>query len=495
MTDVIIFGGTTEGRELAQWLAKKGIAVLVSVATEYGKQVLEQEENLTVHTGRLDFAGMEHLIRQQHPKLVLDATHPHAREVTRNVRQVCEILHMRCQRIVRGEERADTGHVIWVDTPRQAAQLLLEDDQAVLLTTGSKELEIFTSEPKLRGRIYARVLPDSNVLAACEALGIRGRQLIAMQGPFSTEMNCALMKAVEAGWLVTKESGSSGGFEEKMEAAKRCGAKAIVIRRPREEASGLTVRAVKQMLEEMFDLPPEKEKRILSLIGMGMGTGKQLTQEALQVIRESDAVLGAPRMLQDIQNLIYGKRTAAVYLGKDILAWMQENQQYCRIAAIYSGDTGFHSGAASLVREIEQKEQEIQIKVYPGISTVSCLCARFQLSWENLYLASAHGQKCDPAEILKKHENVFLLLGGTSTVQGVCRRLTEAGLGKTHVFAGARLGYEDEKLLSGTAQSLQNTRTDGLAAVILKLNMGENGRTELQDGQGPERQNGDQNER
>lgn len=479
MTDVIIFGGTTEGREMAQWLAKRGIEVLVSVATEYGKQVLEPEEKLTVRTGRLDLDGMKYLIRQQHPKLVLDATHPHAQEVTRIVRLVCEMLHVRCERVVRGEEQADAGHVIWVDTPQQAAQLLLEDKRAVLLTTGSKELEIFTSVPELHHRIYARVLPDSKVLASCEALGIRGRQLIAMQGPFSTEMNCALIKAVDAGWLVTKESGSSGGFEEKIEAAKHCGAKAIVIRRPQEETAGLTVRAVKQMLEEMFDIPSEKDKRILSLIGMGMGTGTQLTQEALQAIRESDAVLGAPRMLQDIQSLIYGKKTAPVYLGKDILVWMQENQQYRRIAVIYSGDTGFHSGAASLIREIEQRAKEIQnvweiqTNVYPGISTVSCLCARFHLSWENLYMASAHGKKCDPAEILKKHQRVFLLLGGTSTVQGICRRLTEAGLGKTSVFAGVRLGYEDEKLLCGTAQSLQSAEADGLAAVILDLNNGE----------------------
>lgn len=464
MTDVIIFGGTTEGRILAEWLAKRQIRTLVSVATEYGKQTMEPEESLVIHTGRLDLEGMVQLISKEQPKVVLDATHPHAQEVTRLLKRACERLNVSCQRIVRRSEDTETGNVIWVNTAQEAARLVEEDQRAVLLTTGSKELESFTSLPRLCHRIYARVLPDSKVLAACEALGIRGRQLIAMQGPFSVEMNEALLKAVDAGWLVTKESGSSGGFEEKLEAAKRCGVKVVVIRRPQEE-TGLTVEDAKQLMQTLFELEPERTPRQISLIGMGMGTGRQLTQEALQAIEESDAVLGAPRMLTDLCSLTAGKRTEAIYLGKEIAAWLQENQQYKKVSVIYSGDTGFHSGAASLIRELGQK---LQLQVYPGISTVSCLCARFHLSWEKLFLASAHGRDCDVVQLLKEHGRVFLLLGGTATVSGICRCLTKAGMGTTKVFAGVRLGYEDEQLFSGEARSLQEQEMDRLAAVILE---------------------------
>lgn len=478
MAEVIIFGGTTEGRELAEWLARRGIFVLVSVATEYGRRVLEAEcdrqipepaGGLTVRTGRLDLDGIQALIVQQNPRLVLDATHPHAQEVTRLVRQACDALSIEYERVIRAEETQDSGVAVWADTPMQAAQVLLEDQRPVLLTTGSKELEVFTSVPGLIPRLYARVLPDSRVLAACEALGIRGRQLIAMQGPFSTEMNCALLKAVDAGWLVTKESGRSGGFEEKLEAARLCGVRTVVIRRPGRE-TGLTVSEAKKLLARHFSLKPETEAPLaLSLIGMGMGTGSQLTKEAMDALRGSDVVLGAFRMLEDVRGLTAGKRTEALYLGRDILAWLEANPQYRRAAVVYSGDTGFHSGAASLLAEIQRAGREIHVQVYPGISTVSCLCARFGISWERLAMASAHGQDCDVVELLRAHGRVFLLLGGALTLGGLCEQLAGAGLGRAQIYAGARLGYEDERLLRGTAEQLRGAEFDRLAAVIVEM--------------------------
>ncbi len=487
MADIIIFGGTTEGRELARWLVKRGITVLVSVATDYGRLAMEPEKGLSVRSGRLGQAGMEALIRKEQPGLVVDATHPHAQEVTRLVSLVCDTLGVERLRVVRKDEKGEEAGGFWVDTPQQAIQLLLADDRPVLLTTGSKELHLFLEEPRLRSRIYARVLPDSKVIAGCESLGIRGRQLIAMQGPFSVETNCALLHAVDAGWLVTKESGKSGGFEEKLEAAKICGAKTVIIRRPG-ESSGLTLEAAKRFLARRLEKPDEEivgrtetvgqGEAVLALIGMGMGTGSQLTLEARQMIKTSDAILGAPRMLGDIQNLTEEKMTASLYLGKDIRQWLEDHRDLRRVSVIYSGDTGFYSGARSLLSLFDQgcgawmDSAGRRICVYPGISTVSCLCARFGYSWENLYLGSSHGKDCNVIQLMQSHPRIFLLLGGSLTVEGICRELAESGMGDVWVYAGARLGYPDEQLLTGTARELLQEQKaggiDGLAAVILE---------------------------
>ncbi len=548
MADVIVFGGTTEGRELAEWLTGRGADVLVSVATPYGKQVLEESARLQgaelagslreqeegsveagqstgfwksgqggrcfVHTGRLDAEGMRALIMREHPKLVADATHPHAQEVTRAVKQACQALSVPCIRIVRGRQQADgPADGIWVDTPQQAAEILHADDSAVLLTTGSKELNVFTSDPNLKRRLFARVLPDSKVLAACEALGLRGRQLIAMQGPFSVEMNCSLLRAVNAGWMVTKESGSSGGFEEKREASRICGVRLIIIRRPHENEDGLTLEEAKHQIAKTLDIckghMPERtvavsdsssviqiaddltghavnaspdnrvrDERELCLIGMGMGAGSQLTLESLEALKESDAVLGAPRMLQDIRRWTAGKVTEPVYMGRDILEWVEKNPQYHRICAVFSGDTGFYSASDSLIRLMHQKDcgqagaSSAAIRICPGISTVSCLCARFQIPWEDMYLASAHGRECDVVRLCAGHSRVFLLLGGECTIRRVCSLLTEAGCGRTRVYAGIRLGYPEEQLLQGIAEQFQETDADGLAAVILEQEKG-----------------------
>lgn len=497
MAEIIIFGGTTEGRELAEYGAGLGIRVLVSVVSDYGESLLENDPHLTVRKGAMGEAEMAELFVGEKPELVMDATHPHAVVVTEQVRRACRTAGADYVRVVRedpseGEDAAegeDPSSVILVHAPQEAAEVLRENDEPVLLTTGSKELEIFASAPHLEGRIFARVLPDSRVLASCEKLGISGRRLIAMQGPFSVEMNCALIESVGAGWLVTKESGSRGGYVQKLEAAKRCGIKTIVISRPKKE-EGISLEAAKRMLDTMATsrMPQETEQpksretavqagaersgkmRTLSLIGMGMGAGSQLTQEALCALKGSDAVLGARRMLEDVREWTAGKRTEALYLGAEIVRWLGDHPEYCRVAVIYSGDTGFHSGSTSLLRKMSDEMEGAgwEVTVYPGISTVSCLCARLKTSWEDLFLASAHGRSCDIAGLIESHRRVFLLLGGGETVGTLCRKLADAGYGDAKISAGIRLGYRDEQIMAGTAAELEGCETDGLAALIVE---------------------------
>lgn len=540
--NVIIFGGTSEGRELAEYAAGRKIPVLVSVASEYGKNMMTEGPCLRIHCGRLDEAGMVKLLRQEQPVLVIDATHPHAVEVTKRLGSACKTADVKYLRVVRepaGSEASaygaaggvaaeqktsafcaagkadagqrglaseaadgvaakqetvnvmdewripDDGGVYWVDTVEQAAELLCMDQEPVLLTTGSKELPLFAGKPSLRDRIYARVLPDSRVLAFCEQQGISGKHLIAMQGPFSAEMNRALIRQIKAGWLVTKESGGRGGFEEKLAVVRECGIRGIVIRRPRQE-DGISPEAAKRFLEEVIlsekkadqdlqEKPAAEKKRRISLIGMGMGLGRQLTAEAMEALSDSQAVLGAPRMLADLAPWTKGRQTAPVYLGKDVYEWIGVHPEYDHVAVIYSGDTGFHSGSRGLCGLIRQKAEtgdqqalQLETRVYPGISTASCLCARLQTTWEDLYFASAHGCECDAAALLKEHRRVFLLLGGEEALGNLCRALTEAGLGNVQVRAGERLGYENERILKGRAGDWCSIRTDSLTAVILE---------------------------
>ena len=182
---VILFAGTTEGRILANWLDEQsGVTGIVCVATEYGAELLEEEmslKHLTVHCGRLDEGAMEAFLKKESPSLVIDATHPYARVVTEQVAALCRELAISYQRILRGsetekaagqnsgmqEDRQDFAPVFVVDSVSEAAACLKQDGRPVLLTTGSKELEAFAGDPVLRERIFARVLPDSQVLKKC----------------------------------------------------------------------------------------------------------------------------------------------------------------------------------------------------------------------------------------------------------------------------------------------------------------------------------------
>lgn len=504
MAEVLVFGGTTEGRELAMDAASMGLATLLSVVSEYGKRIAGEQANLSVRCGALDEEGIFRLLKEERPLLILDATHPHAALATTQIRAACDRAGFRCLRVVRDGTEADSmagerdarGRVFWVRTEKEAADILSQDQEPILLTTGSKELAVFAESPDLRERIFARVLPDSQVLASCENLGLSGRQLIAMQGPFSEEMNVAMLRAVGAGWLVTKESGSRGGFSEKRNAAEKCGIRMIVIQRPGKE-SGVTAEQAKEELVRLVKADERKRRREtdkteesdtglarsgwngcqeteVALIGMGMGGGHQLTLEAAEWLRQCEAVLGAPRMLKDVEAWTGGKRQEAVYLGGEVWNWLTGHPEYRRVAVVYSGDTGFYSGCGSLLRLWEEEQGKrtepinIRIRVLPGISALSCLCARLGCSWEDIYPASAHGRECRPELLLQEHLRVFLLLGGEVTLGSLCRRLEQAGQGEVRVSAGIRLGYPEERVVTGRARELCGCREDSLAAVILE---------------------------
>lgn len=254
---VIIFAGTTEGRILANWLDDQpGITGVVCVATEYGAEVLTEEswlKHLKVHCGRLNEKEIEMFLEKEKPSLVIDATHPYAREITANIRKACEkyreISYLRCLR-ESSEERAETG-MIHVKDMKEAVQYLSETKGNIFLTTGSKELACWKELPEYTERIFTRVLPVEASVHICRELGYSGRHIIAMQGPLSEEMNYVQLKEFQCSYLVTKDGGDTGGFKEKIQAAKRAGAIAVIIDRPKDR--GMSLEQIKEAVKEWME--------------------------------------------------------------------------------------------------------------------------------------------------------------------------------------------------------------------------------------------------
>ena len=229
---VIVFGGTTEGRILAWRLRDLGHAVAVSVATPAGTEGLE---GLGVRAGRLEAEAMTDLVRGY--DLCVDATHPYAQQVRKNIRFACGRAGVPLRRVSRPE--SDAKNCIVMETARAAAERLKHEEGNILLTTGAKELEVFRDlDP---ARLYARILPTHESLSACEALGLPHRNILALWGPFSAELNAAILRQYDIRWLVTKDGGAAGGFEEKKQAARETKTNVILIRRP--EDFGMTMEA------------------------------------------------------------------------------------------------------------------------------------------------------------------------------------------------------------------------------------------------------------
>ncbi|MEG1956485.1 MAG: precorrin-6A reductase [Lachnospiraceae bacterium] len=252
---ILVFAGTTEGREIIEYLMTYKVTVIACVATEYGKSCLEhinvhKNGNLLVREGRLSKQEIIDMMKTEHVELVIDATHPFATVVTENIKNACKTTEIEYLRLLRKESSQQEQKMIYVDTIKEAVTYLEHTSGNILISTGSKELELYTQLSDYRKRCYARVLSTKQSVEDSVYLGFQGAHLIAMQGPFSKKMNCATLEQTKAKYFVTKESGATGGFAEKVDAAKETGVQLVVIGRPKEE--GKSMAEIQKILKGIY---------------------------------------------------------------------------------------------------------------------------------------------------------------------------------------------------------------------------------------------------
>ena len=521
--EILIFGGTVEGRELAEWLSTLGTCEVVAcTATEYGGELIDGLDHVTALVGPLDAAGKERLVESHDFACIVDATHPYATHVTASISELATAHGIPLLRLVRDQGERDA--CTCVKDVQTAAQYVAGREGNILLTTGSKDLATFVDAvPDFEKRLFARMLPVVDSVAHARELGIPASNIIAMQGPFTHDFNVALMRQLNIAVMVTKASGKAGGFQEKLDAAKACGVELVVIDRPLEEA-GMTFDEVKQHLVEGFlptveapsdpafgiadsatDFGAQKAastllaqteraetsisaeastavstavavassaattaasepSRIVNLVGIGLGNPETMTLEAVNAIEGSDLLIGAARMLEpyadrDCQKL-------ALIRSDEIVEALRSSDAR-QASVLFSGDVGFYSGATALSQKLKGIDG-LAIRAVPGISSVVCMCARLLTPWQDIHLVSAHGRECDPVAEVRAHAKTFMLTGGKKKASDVCAELAVAGLGDLPVYIGERLSYDDERIVHGTAAELAQQDFLDLAVMVVE---------------------------
>lgn len=463
MKKVLVFAGTTEGRELAELLADSNIKCSVCVATDYALELMN-DKRLDVHCGRLTEEEMEVLMRDGSFDVVVDATHPYAQIVSQNVRQAADKESISLIRLRRSTESAEEGFVSFKTHEECSAWLSFQTGN-ILLTTGSKDLGSYAKNETIKNHLFVRVLPGEESIRLCTANGITGRQIIAMQGPFSAQMNECILREYSIDWMVTKISGHAGGFEEKVEAAKKAGVGVCAILPPSEnvcqtEISGDERKSSMYICENVYDTAKKlelllkedilsKRSRKIILSGIGMGNTDGMTREAYHAFEEAEVIFGAERMLENLP----GKGIKVPYYrADDIISYLIEHPQYTKVAAAFSGDSGFYSGAQSMKKALEEANEKGILKsettILPGISSVSALAARLGVSWNDAVLASIHGRRTNVVNLVRKNTKVFLLLSGKNDFEMLVNKFREAGINHVKISAGYRLSYPDEKLFT-----------------------------------------------
>ena len=519
MKKVLIYAGTTEGRELAQELARERIYCDISVATEYGRQIMDEKISpyICILQGRMTAEQMRLKCENERYLAVVDATHPFATEVSVNIRESLKGLNIPYFRLGRekipgeegerqagerqtGEQQAEEQNYMarkYFQNTAACVEALKKTEGKIFLTTGSKELSAFCREETIRKRLVVRVLPGMESLQECVRNGLEGRQIIAMQGPFSKEMNLAMIRQYQASVLVTKESGKTGGEDTKLAAAGEAQIPSYIILRPDEKTPVMDMDEVLEQLrrlesvtdpsrkktqegQDLFDLYDTKTEEVvyqkvhecqenkeqekkqeqqrnmqITLAGIGMGAEALLTEEVRNRIAEADYVFGAKRMVESIKKLCkQNVKTYNCYLSKDIIPLIENIQENsAKIVILFSGDTGFYSGCEKLYNELCKHKGMGKAEVLPGISSLSVLSARTGISWQDAKILSTHG--VEPAlwksrllDAAKHEKKTFFLTSGMADVEEIGNLLSSEFAKEEwknlKIYLGYQLSYPQE---------------------------------------------------
>lgn len=527
MLNILIFGGTTEGRRLAEFCEELGAGAYVSVAGAYGREMLAGLKKIKILEGRMDSEQMLAFIRNNKIAAVYDATHPYAVSVSENIQGACKRAGISCIRVRRelGSGRACEDCFAKFADIDEAVKYLEKTEGNILITTGSKEIEKYKILEK--ERLYARVLPSKEALEACEAAGIALSHILAMQGPFSGEMNAAMIRNFQCRYLVSKQSGSRGGFEEKIKACEETGCIPLLIGIPPQHegipeaqakedirsryedagmpATGGEQETTKEKEEEERKEEGRKEKGEegeerrgekkdnqirIRIAGIGPGGSGYMSLAAAEAILSADAICGGKRMLEAALRLRKERslppppQAFAEYRAKEIIEWMEERVQsfLCgkaegktlEILILMSGDSGFFSGTQKVCERLAQASQNkesglysLRAEIIPGISSISYMAARLGLAWQEMKILSLHGREENLIEELERNQKLFIITSGKEEVGKIIENLVNKGYGKIRVCIGENLSYPNERLLCAKAKELLGERFGELVSMIL----------------------------
>lgn len=471
MNNILIFAGTTEGRELSEILSKKKIEHTVCVATEYASLLIKDNEYARVHCERLDASEMVSMIKEGGFALVIDATHPYAYEVSDNIKSAAKetgIKYIRLKRDIGSFSQNDK--IRFFSTNEECAEALKQIDGNILLTTGSKELHVYASDENVRERLFVRIIPNEESLKICNDNGIHAKNIIAMQGPFSKTMNDAMIDMYDISAMVSKQCGKNGGFENKVLSAIEKDIPLYIIG-CEESEEGINL---KETLKEVSNFIGKSVLSVvtynISLIGTGMGDKSLLTHEASKALDEADMVMGAKRLINSFA--FDRESTYPIYKSEDIIAKIKEYQEKdsvgrINVAVLFSGDSSFFSGATSLYNALMAEKEAgriiADINILPGISSVSSFASKIGVAYSDANILSIHGRNLNNlTHRIRCNKDTFLLASDGSDIKKIGKDLIQAGLSDVSITLGVNLSYDDEKIITLTPSECETTDVEGI---------------------------------
>ncbi len=226
--------GTSEGRWLLSKFNEYTDDIFVSAFSKYGKSIYSEYKYKKINAKPLDVDGFIDVIKENKIDIFIDASHPFAKEVTKNLKNACEkagISYYRYERPGVYDKYTNEPLVFGIDNYKDIVNALEGIKGTVLNTTGSNNVKVMMNLG-IENKIIHRVMPIADVIQKLNDSGVNASEIIAIKMDGNArELNEAFIKAYDVKALITKDSGEVGGTKEKIETCIACGIRCIVIKK------------------------------------------------------------------------------------------------------------------------------------------------------------------------------------------------------------------------------------------------------------------------
>ncbi|MEG0919025.1 MAG: precorrin-6y C5,15-methyltransferase (decarboxylating) subunit CbiE [Anaerovoracaceae bacterium] len=205
--------------------------------------------------------------------------------------------------------------------------------------------------------------------------------------------------------------------------------------------------------------------KVVNIIGIGMGNPATLTLWAKETIENCTFLIGAKRMVEGFAK--EGVSICNAIRPEEICEEINKRPENENIAVLMSGDVGFFSGTKKLKAMMFDSCDNAYVNLIPGISSLQYFAAMVGTSWDDARVFTLHGREGNPVSQVLTNKKTFILLSKDNTPSGICKELTDSGLGELEVFVGTNLSYDEEFIFHSNAEQIVNTDFDPLSVMLI----------------------------
>lgn len=203
----------------------------------------------------------------------------------------------------------------------------------------------------------------------------------------------------------------------------------------------------------------------INLVGIGLGNPNLLTKAAISALERSSVIIGAKRIVDSVKEDFPDKKYFTEYNTEKIIEIIRENTD-SETAVVFSGDISLFSGSLKLFDKLKDFK-DCNINTFPGISSLSYLCAKTNTDISKVKILSFHGKEELLYHNIDSNEYTFIITSKAEGVKEICRKLISFGFFELDIILGENLSYDNERITIGTASDLLGMDISDLNCMII----------------------------